>query len=57
MKTVSRLSSFALSLLCVGALGAGLLGCGSDNVLRGKVDGYKKIAKQAKDNGAIRCAW
>jgi outer membrane protein OmpA-like peptidoglycan-associated protein len=33
-----------------------LAGCGAESEIRGKIDGYKKIAKQAKDNGAVTCA-
>ena len=43
-------------VLPVALMGAMTTGCGADNALRGKVDGYTRIAKQAKDNGAIRCA-
>ncbi|MCS6899580.1 MAG: OmpA family protein, partial [Myxococcales bacterium] len=38
------------------ALLTSLAGCGAEAEIRGKIDGYKKIAKQAKDNGAVTCA-
>jgi OmpA-OmpF porin, OOP family len=52
---VARLS---ISLMLAGsmALGPLLAGCGTDAAMRGKIDGYKRIAQQAKDNGAVRCA-
>ena len=50
-----RPTSAVRSLLVV-ALGATLVACGTDNVVRGKIAGYDKITRQAKDNGAIRCA-
>jgi outer membrane protein OmpA-like peptidoglycan-associated protein len=45
-----------VSALLVMAMSASMVACGADNVLRGKIAGYEKITKQAKDNGAIRCA-
>jgi OmpA-OmpF porin, OOP family len=47
-----------LALLGLAALvGAALnTGCGAESEIRGRIDGYRKIAKQAKDNGAVTCA-
>jgi OmpA-OmpF porin, OOP family len=49
MRRAARLLGFVL-------LAGPLAACGTDNVLRGQIAGHEKIAKQAKDNGAIRCA-
>jgi OmpA-OmpF porin, OOP family len=47
-----RTSLAALALV----VGLGTMGCGHGSVLHGRIAGYKKLVKQAKDNGAIRCA-
>lgn len=57
--TSSRFRPARLSLatlLALAALAQSLAGCGAESEIRGKIDGYRKIAKQAKDNGAVTCA-
>ncbi|RYE86641.1 MAG: OmpA family protein [Myxococcales bacterium] len=51
-----RRATGALRLPVALALAGSLLGCGAESQIRGKIDGYKKIAQQAKSNGAISCA-
>lgn len=48
--------STRLARLGLVALVFSLVGCGAEAEIRGKIDGYRKITKQAKDNGAVTCA-
>jgi outer membrane protein OmpA-like peptidoglycan-associated protein len=45
-----------LALVLTVGLGALTTGCGAENKIRGDVNGYLKIAQQAKRNGAVTCA-
>ena len=47
-----------LKVVLIGILATSFshLGCQSDTIARGRIEGLEKIVKQAKDNGAVRCA-